>query len=259
MPTLQANGISVNYQIDGAENAPVLMLSNSLGTNLHMWDKQVPALSKRFRVVRYDTRGHGKSDAPSYPYTLAMLGHDAIALMDTLKLSKVRFCGLSMGAMIGMWIARHVPSRIEQLVLCNTGAKAGTAENWNQRIAAVRASGMKAVVETVVGRCFTESFRKNAPNEVEVFAQMLNAASPDAYANNCAAVRDGDQRWPIRDIKTPTLVIAGEHDPGAPVSGHKLIAERISDAKLVVLDASHLSNMEQPEVFNKTLNAFLKG
>ena len=155
MPILEANGININYQIDGADNAPVLMLSNSLGTNLHMWDKQVPVLAKRFRVVRYDTRGHGKTSAPSYPYTVSMLGQDAIALMDALKLPKVRFCGLSMGGMIGMWLARQVPSRIEQLVLCNTAAKFGIPEVWNQRVATVRASGMMAITGAVIERWFT--------------------------------------------------------------------------------------------------------
>ena len=259
MPTLEANGIKINYQIDGADGAPVLMMSNSLGTDLHMWDKQAPALAKRFRVVRYDTRGHGKTEAPSYPYTFEMLGHDAVALMDALKLTKVRFCGLSMGGMIGMWLARHVPSRIEQLVLSNTAAKFGLLEIWNQRIATVRASGMKAITDSVIERWFTKDFREKSPKEIEPITGMLHATKPEGYAGNCAAIRDVDQRWPISDIKVPTLVIGGKQDPATPYAAAELIASRIPGAKLVGLDAAHLSNIEQPEAFTKALDGFLKG
>ena len=259
MPAIEANGIKINYQIDGADGAPVLMLSNSLGTNLHMWDKQVPALSKRFRIVRYDTRGHGKTDAPTYPYTFAMLGHDAIALMDALKLASVRFCGLSMGGMIGMWLARNAPSRIEQLVLCNTAAKFGLTEIWNQRIATVRASGMKAITDAVIERWFTKEFREKSPEEIDPIVEMLQATKAEGYAGNCAAIRDVDQRWTIGNIKAPTLVIGGKQDPATPYEAAELIAKRIPGAKLVGLDAAHLSNIEQPEAFTKALDGFLKG
>jgi 3-oxoadipate enol-lactonase len=259
MPTIEANGISVNYQIDGADNAPALLMSNSLGTNLHMWDNQVEALTKRFRVIRYDTRGHGRSGAPSFPYTFAMLGADAIALMDALKLSKVRFCGLSMGGMIGMWLARHAPSRIEQLVLCNTAAKFGMPDIWNQRIATVRASGMKTITDSVIERWFTKDFRQRSPKAIDPIVEMLHTTKPEGYAGNCAAIRDVDQRWTIADIKTPTLVIGGKHDPATPYEAAELIAKRIPGAKLVGLDAAHLSNIEQPEAFSKALNDFLKG
>lgn len=258
MPTVEANGIRINYRIDGADGAPVLMLSNSLGTNLHMWDKQVPALSKRFRVVRYDTRGHGKTDAPACPYTFAMLGQDAIALMDALKLPKVRFCGLSMGGMIGMWLARNAPARIERLVLSNTAAKFGLPEIWNQRIAAVRASGMKAITGAVIERWFTKEFREKSPKEIEPIVEMLHTTKPEGYAGNCAAIRDVDQRWAIAGITAPTLVIGGKRDPATPFEAAELIAQRIPGAKLTGLDAAHLSNIEQPEVFTKALDEFLK-
>jgi 3-oxoadipate enol-lactonase len=259
MPILEANGIKVNYRVDGADGAPVLMLSNSLGTNLHMWDKQVPALAKRFRVVRYDTRGHGKTDAPSYPYTLAMLGQDAIALMNALNLPKVRFCGLSMGGMIGMWLARNAASRVEQLVLSNTAAKFGLAEIWNQRIATVRATGMKAITGAVIERWFTKEFREKSSKEIDPIVEMLHTTKAEGYAGNCAAIRDVDQRWPIGGIKTPTLVIGGKQDPATPYEAAELIAKRIPGAKLIGLDAAHLSNIEQPEAFTKALDGFLKG
>lgn len=259
MPLLEANGIKINYQIDGADNAPVLLMSNSLGTNLHMWDKQIPALASRFRVVRYDTRGHGKSDAPHYPYTLRMLGDDALALMDTLKLTNVRFCGLSMGGMIGMWLARHFPSRIEQLVLCNTAAKFAVPEIWNQRIAAVRASGMQNITASVIERWFTKQFRESSPKEIDPIVEMLHTTKAEGYAGNCAAIRDVDQRWSIGDIAVPTLVIGGKYDPATPYDAAELIASRIPGAKLVGLEAAHLSNIEQPEAFSKAIGGFLKG
>lgn len=259
MPTLEANGIKVNYQIDGAEGAPPLLMSNSLGTNLHMWDKQAPSLAKHFRVVRYDTRGHGKTDAPTGPYTFKTLGEDAIALLDALKLAKVSFCGLSMGGMIGMWLARHAPSRVEKLVLCNTAAKFGMPEIWNQRIATVRASGMNAITASVIERWFTKEFREKSPKEIDPIVEMLHTTKAEGYAGNCAAIRDVDQRWPIEEISAPTLVIGGRHDPATPYAAAELIAQRIPGAKLAGLDAAHLSNIEQPEAFSKALEGFLKG
>jgi 3-oxoadipate enol-lactonase len=259
MPSLEANGININYRIDGADDAPPLVLSNSLGTNLHMWDNQVPELAKRFRVIRYDTRGHGQTDAPQGPYTFAQLGEDAIALLDALKLPRARFCGLSMGGMIGMWLARHVPSRIERLVLCNTAAKFGMPEIWNQRITTVRAAGMKAITGSVIERWFTKNFRETSPQDIDPIVEMLHTTKADGYAGNCAAIRDVDQRWPISSITAPTLVIGGRHDPATPYEAAELIASRIPGAKLVGLDAAHLSNIEQPEAFSRALNDFLKG
>ncbi len=258
MPTLQANGITVHYQIDGNDSAPPLVLSNSLGTNLHMWDNQVDALSKRFRVIRYDTRGHGRTEAPAGPYTFRQLGEDAIALLDTLKLAKVRFCGLSMGGMIGMWLARHAPERIEQLVLCNTAAKFGMPAIWNQRIATVRASGMTAITSSVIERWFSKNFRDASQKEIDPIVEMLHTTKPEGYAGCCAAIRDVDQRWPIGEIATPVLVIGGKLDPATPYEAAELIASRIPGAKLVGLDAAHLSNIEQPAAFSKALNEFLK-
>jgi len=259
MPSLDVNGISVNYRIDGADSAPPLVLSNSLGTNLHMWDNQVEELAKRFRVIRYDTRGHGKTTAPQGPYTFQQLGEDAIALLDALKLPRVRFCGLSMGGMIGMWLARQVPARIERLVLCNTAAKFGMPDIWNQRIATVRASGMKAITGSVIERWFTKDFRESSPRDIDPIVEMLHTTKPEGYAGNCAAIRDVDQRFPIASIAAPTLVIGGRHDPATPYEAAELIASRIPGAKLVGLNAAHLSNIERPEQFSRALNDFLKG
>jgi 3-oxoadipate enol-lactonase len=257
MPVVAANGISINVQIDGADSAQPLVFSNSLGTNLHMWDAQAATLSKKYRVIRYDTRGHGKTSAPAYPYTSEMLGRDAIALFDALKLNKVRFCGLSMGGMIGMWLGRHAPERIEKLVVCNTAAKFGLPEIWNQRVVGVRKQGMKSITPTVLERWFTKSFREKSPKEVERIEAMLHATPAAGYIGNCAAVRDVDQRWTITQIKVPTLVIGGKQDPATPFEAAEFIAKRIPGAKLVALDAAHLSNIEAPEKFTKALEEFL--
>ena len=260
MPAMQANGISINYRFDGAaEGAPVLMFSNSLGTDLHMWDGQIEPLSKHFRILRADTRGHGKTEAPNYPYTCDMLGNDALALLDALKIDKVYFCGLSMGGMIGMWLGRNAPDRLHKLVLCNTAAKFGLPDIWNQRIATVRGSGMKAITQTVLERWFTKTFRETSPDKIKPVESMLHATPAQGYAGNSAAIRDVDQRWPIVSIATPTLVIGGRHDPATPFEAAQLIAGRIPGAKLVALDAAHLSNIEQPEAFNAALGDFLKG
>jgi 3-oxoadipate enol-lactonase len=256
MPTVEANGIKVNVLIEGADSAPPLVFSNSLGTDLHMWDWQAAALSKKFRVIRYDTRGHGKTEAPDFPYTFDMLGRDALALFDALSLRKVRFCGLSMGGMIGMWLARNASERIEKLVISNTAAKFGLPEVWNQRVVTVRAQGMKPITPSVLERWFTKSFREKSPKEVERIQAMLHATPPQGYAGNCAAIRDVDQRWPISEIKVPTLVIGGKQDPATPLAAAEFIAKRIPGAKLVALDAAHLSNIEEPDKFTKALEDF---
>lgn len=257
MPSVEVNGININYQIEGSDSAPVLMLSNSLGTNLHMWDKQAPSFAKKFRLVRYDTRGHGKSSAPDYPYTVDMLGNDALALMDALKLDRVNLCGLSMGGMTGMWLARHAPDRITKLVLSNTAAKFGTPEAWNDRIAAVRANGMKKFAEGGVTRWFTPKFMEEHPEEVEPLRTELGNCDPNGYVANCAAIRDVDQRWTIADIKAPTLVIGGKQDPATPLANAELLASRIKGAKLVALDASHISNVECADEFTRAIEDFL--
>jgi 3-oxoadipate enol-lactonase len=256
MPVIAANDIDFNYTIEGPESAPVLMFSNSLGTNLSMWDGQA-ALAKHFRVLRYDTRGHGKTTAPEGPYTFEVLGRDVLALLDALKIRRVRFCGLSMGGMTGMWLARNAPERIERLVLCNTAAKFGLPELWNQRIAAVLSGGMKSITQSVLERWFTARFIASNPKDVARIQEGLHTTPARGYAGNCAAIRDVDQRWTIASIAAPTLVVGGRHDPATPYAAAELIASRIRGAKLVGLDAAHLSNIEQPAAFNDAVGEFL--
>jgi 3-oxoadipate enol-lactonase len=252
------DGIALHIDLQGAEGNPVLLLSNSLGTRLDMWAPQVEALASRYRVVRYDSRGHGRSSAPAGDYTIERLGRDAVAILDALNVSRARFCGLSMGGMVGMWLGTHVPERIETLVLANTAAWMGPPEVWQARIEAVLRDGMSAVTDAVIERWFTPGFRAAAPETVQGIAGMLLATPPAGYAGCCAAIRDMDQRQSLGIIRAPVLVIGGTHDPSTPLAKAQEIADAIAGARLVALDAAHLSNVEQAEAFTAALIEFLK-
>lgn len=257
MSYMDNDGARLYYELEGREDAPVLVLSNSLGTTLDMWAPQMPALLQHFRVLRHDARGHGRSDVTPGPYTIAQLGADVLALMDHLKIDRAHFCGLSMGGMIGMWLGTHHAGRLNRLVLCNTAAKIGSPDTWNPRIAKVDAEGMASIVDTVLERWFTAGFRQRAPDEVAVVRDMLLDTAPAGYSANCAAVRDMDQRAEIASIGVPTLVIAGTHDGSTPAADGRAAADAIPGARYVELDAAHLSNWEQREQFTQALLGFL--
>ena len=258
MPEIDVDGVPIYFEIEGPEKAPVLMFSNSLGTNLHMWDDQVPVFAKHYCVVRYDQRGHGQSGAPAGPYSMDLLGQDALAIIKHLGVAKVHWCGLSMGGMTGMWLGRHAPQCIDRLVLSNTAAKSMTAAAWNTRISTVNAKGVDAIADMALTIWFTKEFREHSPKIVARMREMMVATNPVGYVGCCAAVRDMDQRWAIREIKLPTLVIAGRHDPGTTLKDGEYIAESIAGAKLVVLDAAHISNVAQPAAFNDAVEGFLR-
>jgi len=257
MPFAQLKDARIHYELSGTENADALVFSNSLGETLAMWDAQSASLKAQFRVLRYDTRGHGKSSATPGPYTIDQLSHDVLALLDTLHLDRVHFCGLSMGGMTGMWLALHAPQRLRKLILCNTAAKIGTAENWNARIETVRKTGMKAISSAVIERWLSPRFRAASPQIVSETLRILESADPEGYAANCAAVRDFDARETVASIKVPTLVIAGTYDPATTPEDGRYLANKIQGARYVELEAAHLSNIEQPERFNAELRAFL--
>jgi 3-oxoadipate enol-lactonase len=259
MPFIESDGARIHYRFDGNEHGPVLVLSNSLGTNLSMWDGQVPALAERFRVVRYDTRGHGHSSVTPGPYSITQLGRDVVGLLDAFEIEQAHFCGLSMGGMTGMWLGVYAAARIGRLVLCNTAAKIGTAEVWNGRIEAVRQGGMAAIAEAVIRRWFTSTFIARAPEAIEQTRQMILSTPPGGYTANCAAIRDMDQRETISRIIAPTLVIAGVNDNVATPSDAHYIVERVPGARYAELDAAHLSNIEAPGQFTQTLLQFLEG
>ena len=245
------------YELDGPEGAPLLVLSNSLGTTMAMWLPQLPALTDHFRVLRYDTRGHGQSAVSPGPYTIAQLGRDVLSLLDALKVQHVHFCGLSMGGMTGMWLGVNAPERIDRLVLCNTSAAIGLPEVWNTRIAKVRQDGMEGIIDSVLERWFTADFLAHAPAQIERVRQMLRATPVDGYIANCAAVRDMDQRAELSMIVAPTLVIGGKHDKATPPEHGELIARSIPGAKYVELNAAHLSNWEVAQAFTQQVLSFL--
>jgi 3-oxoadipate enol-lactonase len=257
MSIFDNHGARLYYELEGRDDAPLLVLSNSLGTTLDMWAPQMPALLQHFRVLRHDARGHGRSDVTPGPYTIAQLGEDVLALMDHLGIARAHFCGLSMGGMIGMWLGTHHAHRLDRLVLCNTAAKIGTPDTWNPRIAKVEAEGMASIVDIVLDRWFTAGFRQRAPEQVTIVRDMLLDTAPAGYSANCAAVRDMDQRADIAAIAVPTLVIAGTHDGSTPAADGRAVADAIPGARYVELDAAHLSNWEQSEQFTQALLGFL--
>lgn len=258
MPFAQLKDARIHYELSGPDNSDVLVFSNSLGETLAMWDAQASSLTAQFRVLRYDTRGHGKSATTSGPYSIEQLSHDILALLDTLQLDRVYFCGLSMGGMTGMWLALHASHRLRKLILCNTAARIGTAENWNARIETVRKSGMKSVSSAVIERWLSPGFRAASPQIVSDTLRILESADPEGYVANCAAVRDFDARETVASIKVPTLVIAGTHDPATTPEDGRFLATNIQGARYVELDAAHLSNIEQHERFTAEVLAFLK-
>jgi len=257
MPFVDLSAGRVHYRLDGSAGAPVIVLSNSLGATLSMWDPQGVALSRRFRVLRYDTRGHGLSAAPAGPYTLDALGRDVIELLDALQIDRAHFCGLSMGGLIGLWLGIHAAGRLGRLVVCNTAARVGTADAWNSRMAAVRSSGMKAVVPALLERWFTAAFRASAPAVIESTRKMLLQAPVEGYLACCEAIRDADLREQVAEVKARTLVISGASDPVAPPADGRFLAEKIPEARYVELEAAHLSNIEAAAQFTDALLQFL--
>jgi 3-oxoadipate enol-lactonase len=253
MPTIEADGCPIHVEVEGPESAPALMLSNSLGTDLHMWDAQAPAFAKHFRLVRYDRRGHGRSGAPPGPYSIEMLGRDVLAVLDGLGIRKTNWCGLSMGGMVGMWLGANAPERIERLVLSNTTGGFASKDPWNDRIKIVREKGMAALVDLTMERWFTKEFRERHDDKVKPVRETLLKTPVQGYIGCCEAIRDMDQRDTIGAITAPTLIIAGRHDPATTVEAAEFIRDRITGAKLAVLDAAHISNIEQPETYTKTV------
>jgi 3-oxoadipate enol-lactonase len=261
MPAVRLADVDLNYQLEGPASAPVLVLSNSLGTDLHMWDVQMPALTRHFQVLRYDTRGHGQSLVNDGPFSIEQLGRDVLALLDALDIARAHFCGLSMGGLIGQWLALNAPQRIARLVLCNTAAKIGAPEVWNPRIETVLAGGaqaMRDLRDASISRWFTAGFSAAQPQQVEPIVGMLAQSPPEGYAANCAAVRDADFREQLADIQSPTLIVCGSLDPVTTVEHGRFMQQRIAGARLVEFHAAHLSNVEAGDAFTQALLDFLK-
>ncbi|AHL75483.1 3-oxoadipate enol-lactonase [Stutzerimonas stutzeri] len=262
MPSVKLADGELNYRFDGPADAPVLVLSNSLGTTLEMWDSQVPAFSEHFRVLRYDTRGHGGSTVTPGPYSIEQLGRDVLGLVDALGIDRFAFCGLSMGGLIGQWLGINAGERLIRLVVCNTGAKIGTDEVWNERIDTVLKGGeqaMRDMRDASIARWFTPAFAGREPVQTHRLTQMIASTSPAGYAANCAAVRDADYSDQLGAIKLPTLIVCGGQDPVTTPEHGRFIQDRIADAELVELEAAHLSNVEADDDFTQRVLAFLRG
>ena len=257
MPYAELNDTCLHYRFDGPGAAPVLVLSNSLGTDLGMWEPQIEAFARHFRVLRYDSRGHGASQVTPAPYGIEQLARDVIGLLDGFGIRSAHFCGLSMGGMVGQWLGVNAPERISRLVLCNTAAHIDAAEMYNNRIKTVREGGMAVIVDAVLDRWFTAAFLKRQPAAIGPLRATLLATPTEGYVASCAAVRDMDQRQSVSAIRRPTLVIAGSGDQATPPEDGRYLAEQIEGARYVELPAAHLSNIEAAELFTAAVLTFL--
>jgi 3-oxoadipate enol-lactonase len=255
--TVDVGDCLIHVAIDEPLKAPYLMLSNSLGSDLTMWNLQLAAFSESFCVIRYDSRGHGKSEAPQGPYSMERLGLDAVSVLDHLGIAKTNWCGLSMGGMVGQWLGARFDTRIDRLILSNTTCYYAEKLAWTDRIDFVRSQGLAAIAGPTMERWFSKAFRERRGGEIARATEMLLKTSLDGYVGCCAAIRDMDHRALLSKIKAPTLIIAGLLDAATPVDRHEFIRSQIASAGLVILEAAHLSNREQPDAYTDTVLQFL--
>jgi len=258
MPDIKTDdGCTIHAELTGPEQAPVLMLSNSLGTDLRMWDDQVGPFTRHFRLLRYDRRGHGKSSAPKGPYTMERLGRDVLAVLDGLGIGKINWCGLSMGGMVGMWLGANAPDRVDKLVLSNTSSFFPDKPLWDGRLKMAREKGLAGMVDANMERWFTKGFRERAAEPMRKMREMFVATPLEGYIGCGEAIRDMDHRPLLPKISAPTLVMAGQYDPATPLEGNEYIRDHIPGARLAVLEAAHIANFEQPQAYAETVLGFL--
>ncbi|MRX10161.1 3-oxoadipate enol-lactonase [Pseudoduganella sp. FT25W] len=258
MPYLEVAGDRLHYRTDGDAAHPCVVLSNSLGTDLSMWDAQAAALATDHYVVRYDARGHGQSPAGSAPVDLARLGQDVIALLDHLHIDRAAFCGISMGGMTGQWLGIHAPQRFTQLVLANTAARIGSADGWLTRAAQVRQDGMAAIADGAAARWFTPAFIEREPAIVAQLVDRLREQDAGGYAACCEALAHADLRADVASITAPCMIVAGLSDPVTTPADGAWLQQQIPGAKLTTLPASHISNIEAGAAFSALLRAYLE-
>jgi 3-oxoadipate enol-lactonase len=259
MPAIRIDGVDLYYQAEGDPARPALLFSNSLGTDLGMWDEQAALLAADFHVLRYDTRGHGRSGAGGAPVTLGRLGRDVLALLDHLGIARAHFCGISMGGITGQWLGIHAAHRFDRIVLANTAARIGSAEGWHARAGQVRREGMAGVADGAAGRWFTPGFIARHGPLVGRMIRRLREQAPEGYAACCDALAQADLLDAVRAIPHQVLVIAGRHDPVTTVADAHALAGVVKHARVEELDASHLSNVEAAAAFGACLRAFLRG
>lgn len=258
---VRAGDIDIRYELEGPAGAPVVVLSHSLAAALEAWDQQMPALRDSYRVLRFDTRGHGGSSAPVGRYTMEMLGSDVVCLLDALRIPEVHFVGISMGGMIGQMLALKSPDRLGKLVLCDTVGQvsADNGSAWNERIHTAETQGMAALAEGTLERWLSEKFRRDRPDITERIRNMILNTPIPGYTGCCHAISRFDVLEDLPKVSTPTLILTGENDQGSPVSAAEAIRERIPGSRLAVIPgALHLTNIETHENFNRLLLEFLK-
>jgi 3-oxoadipate enol-lactonase len=259
MPFLRIGDSVQHYQVEGAVAKPAIVLSNSLGSDLRIWDHVAARLLALFRVIRYDLRGHGLTEAPAPPYSAQDLARDVVALLDALKVRDAVICGVSVGGLIAQAVALNHPERVRALVLCDTGAKIATAEAWQQRIDKVRADGVDSLVSMTMERWFSDGFRARCPADVRGFALMLRQSSADGYTGICAALRDADFRSTVAQIKHPTLVLCGAEDIATPPDLGRELAGLIPGAQFSLIEkAAHLPGIEQPDALAERMMQFFQ-
>lgn len=256
MSIAHINGIDVFYLTDGDPHKPAIIFSNSLGTDHSMWDGQLEALRRDFYIIRYDTRGHGLTSTPKGPYTIDQLGKDVQGLLDYLSIDRAYFCGISMGGLIGQWLAVNAPERIEALVIANTASKIGTELAWRERATLVRKEGLNAIAESAPSRWFTPEFYGSCPRDVNELLINLKNMSPEGYASCCEALAGEDLREGISKITIPTLIISGTKDPVTTVEDAKSMKGQIQSSQMLELPASHISNIEAELEFNQAIKQF---
>ena len=257
MPRVRSGSVEIHYEVQGAAEAPALLLLHSLGVDLGMWDPQMADFLQHFRVIRYDVRGHGRSSVGAADCSIEILAQDAMAILDAEQIVKAHWCGLSLGGMTAMWAASHRPERVARLALCNTSAHLPPAALWHSRMELVRREGMRAIAPAVIERWFTAGFRSSHPEKVARIEGMLEATPAEGYAAACGAIAEMNQLSDIRRIAAPTLVICGAEDPATPLAHSAALCDAIADSRLVVLPAAHLSNVERPQDFSAAVRDFL--
>lgn len=256
MPTITApDGIRINVCVEGPDDRATILFAHSVGCDLTLWDHQAAALSDRFRIVRYDARGHGRSDAPQGDYRIEQLGADALAVLDAVGADRAHLCGLSLGGTLGQWLALHAPERLASIALCDTAARLGTVDGWQQRADVARGEGMAALVDMSMTRFFSDGFRARDPETVGRFRATFLATRGHGFAGCCAVLRDCDFRGDLGAIAVPTLVLTGREDAPTPPADSEFLAAGIAGAELVLLDTGHISAVEDPAGFTAALVA----
>jgi 3-oxoadipate enol-lactonase len=258
---IKANGITFNYEISGADNAPWLIFSNSLATNLHMWDRQVSDLKSSFRMLAYDQRGHGLTEAPPGRYTFELLCADVVALMDALGIRKAHWCGVSMGCATGMGLVQNYPDRFDRMVLCDNPGRSSpeTHKQWEERIAVAQKDGMPALLESTMQRWFPPETLTANPPHMDVIRKMILSTPVNGFVGCSAALGNHDFRPLMPKVKHPVLWMCGEKD-GHNAAAMKVMQDELPGSQYIVLPgAGHISNMDQPAMFTKALRDFLGG